>query len=53
LNQVAVWAGLANDYYRTESGRIVTQWPHTMDRYRDMTHAPDDEAYEAAPAGNL
>ena len=50
LNRVAVWAGLANDYYRTESGRIVTQWPHSMDRYRDMTRAPDDDAYETAPA---
>jgi cation diffusion facilitator CzcD-associated flavoprotein CzcO len=52
LNRVAVWAGLANDYYRTESGRIVTHWPHTMDRYRDMTRAPDDHAYEVARAHN-
>ena len=48
LERVAVWQGLANDYYRTGAGRIVTQWPHSMDRYRDMTHASDEDAYEAA-----
>jgi cation diffusion facilitator CzcD-associated flavoprotein CzcO len=48
LDQVEVWnSGSCRDYYRGASGRIVTQWPHGMDRYRDMTSAPDEDAYEA------
>jgi cation diffusion facilitator CzcD-associated flavoprotein CzcO len=51
LDQVEVWnSGSCRDYYRTASGRIVTQWPHGMDRYRDMTRAPDEEAYETGVA---
>jgi cation diffusion facilitator CzcD-associated flavoprotein CzcO len=47
LDRVAVWnSGSCSDYYRTASGRIVTQWPHGMDRYREMTSAPDGDAYE-------
>jgi hypothetical protein len=47
LSRVAVWnSGSCRDYYRTASGRIVTQWPHGMDRYRDITGRPDDDAYE-------
>jgi cation diffusion facilitator CzcD-associated flavoprotein CzcO len=47
LGRVTVWnTGTSRDYYRAPSGRIVTQWPHGMDRYREMTSAPDDDAYE-------
>ena len=48
LAQVAVWNTGTRDYYRSASGRIITQWPHGMDRYRDMTRAPDDDAYDSA-----
>ena len=48
LARVAVWNTGTRDYYRSPSGRIITQWPHGMDRYRDMTSAPDDDAYESA-----
>lgn len=33
LNGVEVWQASCSNYYRTPSGRIVTQWPHTMDEY--------------------
>jgi len=47
LDSVAVWnSGACRDYYRHPSGRIVTQWPHSMRRYRDATRVADDEAYE-------
>lgn len=47
LESVAVWnSGACRDYYRHPSGRIVTQWPHSMGRYRDATRVVDDEAYE-------
>lgn len=47
LDNVKVWssAGCRN-YYRAPSGRIVTQWPHGMDTYRDKTSTPDPDAYE-------
>jgi cyclohexanone monooxygenase len=34
LNKVAVWNAERNGYYRGDSGRIVTQWPYTMNDYR-------------------
>ena len=48
LAAVAVWHSGAHDYYRAASGRIVTQWPHGMDRYREITAADDDDAYLGA-----
>jgi hypothetical protein len=51
LDSVAVWnTGACRDYYRHPSGRIVTQWPHSMARYRDVTSVADDEAYETGKA---
>ena len=46
LSKVAVWNSGVNDYYRAESGIIVTQWPHTMTRYRAETQQPDMSAYD-------
>ena len=37
-----------NTYYRAPSGRVVTQWPHTMGRYRDSIEQPEFEVYETA-----
>ena len=28
------------------SGRIVTQWPHTMSEYRARTARPDADAFD-------
>jgi cation diffusion facilitator CzcD-associated flavoprotein CzcO len=46
LDGVAVWQAGCPGYYRVASGRIVTQWPHTMAEYRRRTSTPDPEAYE-------
>jgi cation diffusion facilitator CzcD-associated flavoprotein CzcO len=46
LDQVEVWQRSAcHGYYRSTTGRIVTQWPHTMTTYRELTERPDFEAY--------
>jgi cation diffusion facilitator CzcD-associated flavoprotein CzcO len=46
LAKVGVWQAGVRDYYRSESGLIVTQWPHSMERYRLETSRADDDAYE-------
>ena len=46
LDAVEVWQGGCNTYYRVDSGRIVTQWPHGMLEYRARTQRPDPEAFE-------
>jgi cation diffusion facilitator CzcD-associated flavoprotein CzcO len=49
LDRVEVWQRSAcHGYYRSTTGRIVTQWPHTMDTYREITERPDPEAYATA-----
>ncbi|MEQ8232216.1 MAG: NAD(P)/FAD-dependent oxidoreductase [Gammaproteobacteria bacterium] len=50
LKAVDVWqASCGNDfYYRSKSGRMVTQWPHSMDAFNAATSQADAEAYEAA-----
>jgi len=45
LAKVAVWNSGVNDYYRAESGLIVTQWPHSMVRYETETRQSDLSAY--------
>lgn len=45
LAGVDVWNFGCTGYYRTDSGRIVTQWPHTMGTYAERTERPDDDAY--------
>ena len=47
IASVAVWQAACNGYYRSPSGRVVTQWPHTMAEFRRRTQQPDAEAYEA------
>ena len=46
LDKVGVWQASCSNYYRTESGRIVTQWPHTMAEYRKRCEALDDSRFE-------
>ncbi len=52
LRAVDVWqASCGNDfYYRSASGRMVTQWPHSMDAFTAATTRADADAYEAVPA---
>jgi hypothetical protein len=48
METVGPWQGGCSTYYRGPSGRIVTQWPHTMTEYREMTSRPDEAAYATA-----
>ena len=48
IADVDVWqAACGNDfYYRSQSGRFVTQWPHSMDEFRVRTSRPNPDEYE-------
>lgn len=46
LQSVAVWQSGANDYYRTASGRIVTQWPHGFAAYKERVDKADLSSFE-------
>ena len=52
IANVDVWqAECGNDfYYRSNSGRFVTQWPHSMDAFAEHTQRPNPEAYETGVA---
>ena len=45
---VRVWQAGCSGYYRTPSGRVVTQWPHSMTEYRTRTQKPDADIYEVS-----
>lgn len=47
---VAVWQASCNGYYRSASGRIVTQWPWNFTEYRRRTEADDLSSYETGRA---
>lgn len=49
ISRIDVWqAECGNDfYYRSASGRFVTNFPGTMTAYTQRTHAADAAAYEA------
>ncbi len=53
LDQVQVWQGGCHGYYRGPTGRIVTQWPHTMFEYRARTLRPDPDAYQVHHGASL
>ena len=46
IDAVEVWHANCNTYYRVPSGRGVTQWPHTMDAFRDRVARAEPEAFE-------
>jgi cyclohexanone monooxygenase len=48
LAGVEVWHAGCNGYYRVPSGRIVTQWPHSMSEYHAQTRHADLDAFETA-----
>jgi cation diffusion facilitator CzcD-associated flavoprotein CzcO len=48
IGRVAVWQADCRGYYRSPSGRIVTQWPYSMSEFRERTSKPDADAYEVA-----
>ncbi len=49
IARVEVWQADCNGYYRSPSGRIVTQWPWSMTAFRERTEKPDAEVYDSAP----
>jgi cation diffusion facilitator CzcD-associated flavoprotein CzcO len=46
---VAVWQADCTNYYRSPSGRVVTQWPFSMTNYRERTERVDSDDYDCAP----
>jgi cation diffusion facilitator CzcD-associated flavoprotein CzcO len=43
---VAVWNHEVNGYYRSKSGRVVTQWPFSMTHFKEMTETIEPDDYE-------
>lgn len=50
LDAVDVWNARCNGYYRGPTGRIVTQWPHTMTENQARTMRADFDAYDSRTA---
>lgn len=51
IDAIEVWqADCGGDfYYRSSTGRSVTQWPHTMTAFAQRTHEADEDLYEVMP----
>lgn len=49
IRGVKAWQADCNGYYRSPSGRVVTQWPYSMSEFRRRTSKLDAEAFESAP----
>jgi cation diffusion facilitator CzcD-associated flavoprotein CzcO len=49
LDTVEVWQGEHGGYYRGGSGRIVTQWPNTMENYCARLRADGPESFHVVP----
>ena len=49
MGRVAVWNAGCNGYYRSPSGRVVTQWPFTMTEFENRTATLDLDAFEVGP----
>ncbi len=43
---IPVWNHEVNGYYRSASGRVVTQWPFSMTDFKEMTETLDSDAFE-------
>jgi cation diffusion facilitator CzcD-associated flavoprotein CzcO len=48
MGRVSVWQAGCSSYYRSPSGRIVTQWPYSMTEYLNRSSAVDRAAFEVA-----
>jgi hypothetical protein len=46
---VKVWQAGCTGYYRTPSGRVVTQWPHSMSEFQRRTATLAGDVFEVAP----
>ena len=49
IEAVSAWHAGCHGYYRSPSGRIVTQWPFTMTEYDERTRVLDEDAFEVGP----
>ncbi len=49
IEGVTVWRAGCNHYYTSASGRIVTQYPHSMSFFRDAAKGVDPGVFEVAP----
>lgn len=49
---IPVWNHPVNGYYRSASGRVVTQWPFSMTAFRKRTETIEKADYETGKAGN-
>ncbi len=50
IREVTVWQANCGNYYSAASGRMVTQWPHTIDEFCARTMRPDAEVFEGIRA---
>jgi cyclohexanone monooxygenase len=50
IRAVEVWQVACGNYYSASSGRVVTQWPHTIDEFCARTMRPDAEVFTAQRA---
>ena len=50
IRKVEVWQASCGNYYSVGSGRMVTQWPHTIDDFARCLAAPDPAAFDQVPA---
>jgi cation diffusion facilitator CzcD-associated flavoprotein CzcO len=46
IRKVEVWQAACGHYYNARSGRMVTQWPHTISEFRRRLAEPNPTAYE-------
>ena len=49
IDDVEVWQASCNGYYRSPSGRVVTQWPFSMSEFQRRTARPNPDDFEIAP----
>jgi len=47
---IELWQAGCTDYYRAPSGRLVTQWPHSMGAMEQALSGLDEDAYDVARA---
>ena len=50
---ISVWQAGCPNYYRSPSGRIVTQWPFSMTEYQHRTATLDPDAFEVGTGSQL
>jgi len=49
IAEVSVWQESCNGYYRSRTGRIVTQWPFSMSELKKRAASLDEAAFEVVP----